>query len=246
MRRSADERHAPAQPLDSGAAPVAFLFDLDGVLVDTRLLVRQLWDAYAAARGRTIDDDEFLGRIQGRRTAEILIDVFGVDPADARAQAAAGLDDRTAELAAGAELPEIAGAVAFVRATVGSAIPVALASSASLPNVTMALQRLGLTGLFAAVVTSQDVAHGKPAPDAYLEAARRIDVEPRRCVVFEDSSAGLDAARAAGARTVGVATSETPDDLAELAEIVIPDFVGLDPRSILDRLSGPAWSVARA
>jgi HAD superfamily hydrolase (TIGR01509 family) len=85
-----------------------------------------------------------------------------------------------------------------------AAVPIAIASSGPSRWVGPALERLGLAGRFAAIVTADDVARRKPAPDVYLEAARRLDVEPRRAVAIEDSGPGIVAATRAGMRTVAV------------------------------------------
>ncbi|OGN80940.1 MAG: hypothetical protein A2X23_10770 [Chloroflexi bacterium GWC2_73_18] len=213
----------------------AFLFDLDGVLVDTAALVRGAWRRFAAARGVEIADEDFPRRFFGRRTAEILVDVFGMERAEAERLAAAGLDDKTAEIEAGAPLPEVPGAAAFVRATRVAGIRTALVSSASAPNVRLALARLALHAAFPVVVHAGSVARGKPAPDPYLRALAELGVAAGASVVFEDSLPGIAAARATGARCVAVATAEPPARLSG-ADLVIDDFRGLDPLVLLARL----------
>lgn len=213
----------------------AFLFDLDGVLVDTAALVRGAWRRFAAARGVTIADEDFPRRFFGRRTAEILVDVFGMDRGEAERLAAAGLDDKTAEIEAGAPLREVPGAAAFVRAALAAGIRTALVSSASAPNVRLALARLGLGDAFETVIHAGSVARGKPAPDPYLRALSELGVAAGASVVFEDSLPGIAAARAAGARCVDVTTAEPPEGLSG-ADLVIDDFCGLDPLALLTRL----------
>jgi sugar-phosphatase len=236
-------RHLPraetvVRPLDRHLVPAAaasFIFDLDGVIVDTRELVRDLWRRFAKPRGVRLSDDEIGRRIIGRRTADILVDVFAIGRDEAERMAATGLDDRSAEIVAGVALPEIPGASAFVLAAADRGT-IALASSASRANVDAALSRLGLAEAFTVVIASRDIANGKPAPDAYLAAASALGVEPAMTVVFEDSRSGLAAARAAGASVVAIATNERADTLAPLADLVLADFQGVDPATVLRRL----------
>ncbi|MGH2934592.1 MAG: HAD family hydrolase, partial [Gaiellaceae bacterium] len=118
--------------------------------------------------------------------------------------------------------PEIPGAVAAVR-RVARTWPVAIASSAHHDVIAAALQATDLVGLIPVVVSSDEVAHGKPAPDVYLEAARRLGVRPERCAAVEDSHGGIRSAKAAGMRVIAIPNpSYPPDDEAlELADVVI-------------------------
>jgi HAD superfamily hydrolase (TIGR01509 family) len=81
-------------------------------------------------------------------------------------------------------------------------VPIAVASGGPRPVVESTLERVGLAGIFNAVVTQDDVVRGKPAPDIFIEAARRLGVRPERCLAFEDALPGRDAAEAAGMRCI--------------------------------------------
>jgi sugar-phosphatase len=165
----------------------------------------------------------------------VLIEVFGVSPGDATALLQGGMNDKRAEVASGPPLREIPGAAAFVRLALGAGIPCALASSASTVNIGLALESIGLHGAFDVVIDEGQVSRGKPAPDPYLAAARGLGVEPRHCVVFEDTAVGIDAGVAAGARCVGVDTLRRPEMLKR-ADLVIADFRGQVPEHVLHDL----------
>ena len=214
----------------------AFLFDLDGVLVDTRALVEAGWRRFAASHGRTLTDEELVGRILGRRNLDVLVEVFGLDPEAAR-QVSAVMGDKRAEVAAGVPLREIPGAAAFVRASLAAGVPCALVSSAAPVNVELGLAAIGLEGRFPVVVDGTRVDRGKPAPEPYLMAARELGRDAAACVVFEDSPAGVAAARAAGARCVGVASLGDRQLLAG-ADLLIDDFRGWTPETVLAGLRG--------
>jgi len=217
------------------SAETALAFDLDGVLVDTTELVVRGWSAVAASLGRTIDIGTIRERYFGRRTEDILREELGLDADAAAAYVRERRDDKTAEVASGPPLVAIPGAVAFVRAAVAGRIPVALVSSASASNVELGLRSIGLADAFGIRIDAGSVERGKPWPDAYLRAARALDRPADRLVVFEDSVAGVAAARAAGARCVALTSTTTAERLAA-ADLVIDDFAAWTPRRLLARL----------
>jgi HAD superfamily hydrolase (TIGR01509 family) len=121
-----------------------------------------------------------------------------------------------------AALPLIPGAVDAVR-RLAARWPLGLASSSNRPIIDLVLEQSRLTPCFAATVSSEEVGRGKPAPDVYLEAARRLGVEPRECVAIEDSSNGMRSAAAAGLNIVAIPNLDFPPDAdaLELADVVL-------------------------
>ena len=192
-----------------------------------------------------MSDAEIVERTFGWRTRDILVDVFDIALHDADAMVAAGFDDKRAEVAGGPSLREVPGAASFVRAALDAGIPCALASSASMVNVELALEAIGLRGAFDVIVDGSQVQRGKPDPDPYLAAAAGLGVDARRCVVFEDTAPGIVAGLAAGARVVGVGTLGRPDML-ERADLVIADFRDRTPDGVLRALETRGRSDAGA
>ena len=133
------------------------------------------------------------------------------------------------------------GAVATVRA-LSRSLPLAVASSSNRPLIDAVLEAAGIAPCFAATVSSEEVARGKPSPDVYLEAARRLGIEPDRCAAVEDSANGIRAAHAAEMRVIAYPNRRYPPDaeslalahdviasLAELAAVLAPaSALGLD------------------
>lgn len=117
---------------------------------------------------------------------------------------------------------------------------VAVASSAHHDVIAASLAATGLTDIFDVVVSSDEVAHGKPAPDVYLEAARRLGVDPTTCLVVEDSHNGVRAGRAAGMTVVLVPNAAVPPapGTHELADLVLDRLADLDPAAVSPRPSG--------
>ncbi|WBU56821.1 HAD family hydrolase [Paracoccus sediminicola] len=179
----------------------AFIFDCDGVLVDSETLsVTELGRSLRLA-GARITDAEIFTRMIGRPIAEIVSIVAREHGTDAtpflpefRTRLAARFED---ELRA---LPGMAEALAKLPGG-----PKAVASSSTLPRLAQTLKLTGLWDHFAPhVYSATQVARGKPAPDLFLFAAERLGVAPRDCIVIEDSPAGIEAAQAAGMRVVAL------------------------------------------
>jgi HAD superfamily hydrolase (TIGR01509 family) len=130
-------------------------------------------------------------------------------------------------------LPLIDGAVDAVRRLAG-AFTLAVASSSNRPLIDAVLDGAGIAACFAVVVSSEEVARGKPAPDVYVEAARRLGREPARCAAVEDSSNGLRAAHAAGIRVIAFPNAHYPPapDALALADVVLTSLEELTPELV--------------
>lgn len=177
----------------------AYLFDLDGTLIDTESIALRSNMAVFAALGHPVDED-FLHRLIGKdaaSSAAIILDrVPGIDLAALERELVAAFD-RDIEQG----LPLKPGAVELLGQLDA---PVALVTSSSRAGAWRKLRLAGLAEAFVEVVTRDDVVAAKPAPDPYLLAAERLGVAPARCLVFEDSEVGAEAALRAGCRVVQV------------------------------------------
>ncbi|HZC30954.1 MAG TPA: HAD family phosphatase, partial [Gaiellaceae bacterium] len=129
-----------------------------------------------------------------------------------------------------AQLPLVPGAVDAVR-RIAAHFPLGLASSSNRELIDRVLATAGLQPYFAATVSSEEVAHGKPAPDVYLEAAKRLGVDPARCAAIEDSHGGIRSAKAAGMRVVAIPNPTYPPDDEALAQadVVLGSLAELTP-----------------
>ncbi len=172
----------------------AALFDLDGVLVDSMPIIREIFEEWARSRG--LDPAHVVETVHGRPTVQALADLL---PA---AEVAAHLAYLTAEeIRRSAEMACLPGAKELVTGLPASRWAVVTSGARA-----VAWARLASTGLPRpeVLVTADDVEQGKPAPDCYLLAAARLGVRPAGCVVFEDAPAGVRAGLAAGMRCIGV------------------------------------------
>jgi HAD superfamily hydrolase (TIGR01509 family) len=180
----------------------AVVFDLDGVLIDSEEVWEEVRRGYVAGYGKQFLPDSQT-RMMGMSTGEWsrhLSDEVGVPrtPEQVATDVLGRMAQRYRE-----DLPLIPGAVDCVR-RLGAVFPLGLASSSARVLIDQILETAGLTDAFAVTLSTEEVPRGKPSPDVYLEAARRLGVEPAACAAVEDSSNGLRAAAAAGCRVVAV------------------------------------------
>ena len=205
----------------------AVVFDLDGVLLESE----EVWDAvrerYVRERGGRYDE-EIQRAMMGMSAPEwsrFLHEEAGVpdDPDEINSEVVRRMLEAYRR-----ELPLLPGAVAAVRRA-AAAFPLALASSSNREVFEAVLELAGLADCFRATVSSEEVARGKPAPDVYLEAARRLGVVPERCTAVEDSHAGIRSAKSAGMRVVAIPNAAYPpdDEALELADVVVRSLEGL-------------------
>jgi sugar-phosphatase len=188
----------------------AVLFDLDGVLVESREATERVWLEWAARNG--IDEEELRSAMHGVRSVEVVralrpgLDAVAESDAIERAQAEDLLGLRA--------IPGAAQALGAVRED-----RLAVVTSATLALAVARLRAVGIEPP-AVMVNAEDVSRGKPDPEGYLTAARRLGVEPAEALVVEDSPPGIEAGRAGGAATVGVTSTHDASQLSA-ADVVI-------------------------
>jgi sugar-phosphatase len=206
----------------------AVLFDMDGVVIDTRQSIIDFWQAVAAEQGVLLAPDDFDRHIHGVPVAHTLKALFpNLPPEPDQA-----FLDRITRYELGLRYTEVAGVTLLLRSLKAAGVRTALVTSGMGWKVDEIFRQLALGGLFDVVVTAADIERGKPDPACYLAAAAKLEVAPANCVVFEDSASGVRSAVAAGMVCVGVQSGHLADVLiAEGVRHAIPDFTlaRLDP-----------------
>jgi HAD superfamily hydrolase (TIGR01509 family) len=211
----------------------AVVFDLDGVVLQSEEVWDRVREAYVRERRGRYDDEvqRAMMGMSSREWSRYLHEHAAV------ADEPQAINDEVVRRMVDSyrgQLPLIDGAVEAVR-RIGARWPLGLASSSNRELIDLVLERTGLAPLFRATVSSEEVERGKPAPDVYLEAARRLGVDPARAAAVEDSHGGIRSAKAAGMRVIAVPNPTYPpdDEALALADIVLPSIDALEP-SVVD------------
>jgi HAD superfamily hydrolase (TIGR01509 family) len=210
----------------------AVVFDMDGVIVDSEQVWDEVRERYTRESGGTYTDSatrDMMG-MSSLEWSRYMAEVLGVPgtPEEINAAVVERMLERYGE-----NPPLIPGAVEAVRRC-AERWPLAVASSSNPELIDVVLDAAGLRDLIRVAVSSQEVARGKPAPDVYLEAARRRGVDPQRCVAVEDSQNGIRSAKSAGMRVIAVPNPHFPPDEEALADadVVLRSIRELTPEVI--------------
>jgi HAD superfamily hydrolase (TIGR01509 family) len=212
----------------------AVVFDMDGVLVDTE----HLWDEVREELteewgGRyTPEAQEAMMGMSSLEWSRYLHEVVGLrEPPEVINEEVVRRMLARYEI----DLPVVPGAVKAVQRLAAAGLRLALASSSNRELIDAVLRRLDLTSYFQVTVSSEEVERGKPTPDVYLEAARRLGVAPERCAAIEDSASGIRAAHAAGMHVIAYPNRHYPpaEDVLRFAERVLDSLDELNPTSAI-------------
>lgn len=198
----------------------AFIFDMDGTIVDNMAFHTESWIAFFAQRGQTLDPDAFFRDTAGRQGHEILRHYLGDALLDADT---ATLNDAKEAVYRELYAPHrktVDGFDDLIAQAKLRGVKLAVATAAPNANITFTLDGLDLRRHFDAIVGAADVARGKPNPDVFLAAAERCGVAPGHCIVFEDAPLGVEAARRAGMRAVVLTTTLPASAFAHFDNVI--------------------------
>jgi beta-phosphoglucomutase family hydrolase len=214
----------------------AFIFDMDGTLVDNMRFHTAAWGKMLAENGVEMNEHDFLVKTAGKTNREILPTVFG-EISDERI---IELGERKETLYRESFLPHrktLPGAVEFLEAAQSLGIKMAVATAAPAANVEFILDGLNLRRFFRAITTATDVANGKPDPEIFLKSAEKLDIAPQNCLVFEDALNGFEAARRAGMKAIGIATVNSIEEILRFDSVVEAraDFSDLNPGEVIEK-----------
>ena len=208
----------------------AVIWDMDGVLVDTGPYHLRAWMRFWHELGVPYEPPDFW-RTFGQRNDILIPAVLNRPITPAEVAELAQRKERYFREEIGDNVSAMPGTLDLLDSLAANGFRQALATSAPAVNANFLLDRLGIREKFQAVVMGQDVTRGKPNPDIFLFAADRLQVEPTRCVVFEDSIAGVTAAKAAGMVCVATLSTSTGEQLAA-ADLIVPDLRAVTPAMV--------------
>lgn len=192
------------------------LFDLDGVILDTEGSYTAFWDDYGS---RHFSEKDFGLKIKGQTLVKILDDYFPEE--NERKSITDAINDFERKMS----YPFVPGVENYIKSLKSNGIRTAVVTSSNLPKMENVYRcHPGFKEMFDIILTSEDFSESKPSPYCYLKAMKLFGAGPENCVVFEDSLAGLQAARASGAFVTALTTTNPEEVVRNYADLVIRDF----------------------
>ena len=192
------------------------LFDLDGVILDTEGSYTAFWDDYGS---RHFSEKDFGLKIKGQTLVKILDDYF---PEENERKS---ITDAINDFERNMSYPFVPGVENYIKSLKSNGIRTAVVTSSNLPKMENVYRcHPGFKEMFDIILTSEDFSESKPSPYCYLKAMKLFGAGPENCVVFEDSLAGLQAARASGAFVTALTTTNPEEVVRNYADLVIRDF----------------------
>ncbi len=208
------------------------IFDWDGVIIDSSAQHEQSWELLADEIGKPLPEGHFK-RGFGKKNERIIPDLDWATDANEIHQLGLRKEELYRELVRRDGVTPLPGARELLTTLRDAGIPCVVGSSTHRKNIETICEITGLGAFFAGIVTGEDVSHGKPDPEVFQKGAAIIGVDPASCVVFEDALVGLEAARAGGMKSVGVATTEPVSALEGNCDLAVESLTYLT----LDQLS---------
>jgi HAD superfamily hydrolase (TIGR01509 family) len=219
------------------AAPCLAIFDHDGVLVDSLEYHQQAWVEVGKRTGLPITP-QFIHETFGMTNPMIFERLLGDAAGSHDLAGYSDLKEVCYREAARGKIGLMDGVRALLDALTEAGVKLSIGSSGVLANLELTVESCGLTGRFASIASLEDIQRGKPDPQVFLVAARKAGVEPSRSVVFEDAPVGIQAAKAAGMRAVGVTTTHPAEALWEAgADEVVDGLTGYDAAALVRLLA---------
>ncbi len=202
----------------------AIIFDMDGVMIDNMDSHIHAWKEFCKRHGFELPEDKMKENIYGRKNSEILKYLFGNELTPNKKEEYSEEKEAIYREVYEEHVKPVKGLIEFLESI--KDIPHAVATSAPPENVKLIMKNLDLKKYFDVIVDESMITMGKPNPEIYLKAADRIGIDPKDCIAFEDTFAGINAVKNAGMKVIALATSHTREELD--ADLIINDFTEID------------------
>lgn len=215
----------------------AFIFDMDGTLVDNMRYHTDAWRILLEENGMPFDERKFLVETAGKTNREILPTVFEGASEEKISEYALRKEDLYREIYLPLRKP-IAGLVDFLESARAAGIKLAVSTAASPRNMEFILDGLDIRKYFDALTTAADVKNGKPDPETFLISADKVGIATYNCIVFEDAFGGFQAAKNAGMKCIGLTTVNSAEEIMATGIVAEAhaDFTTLDASDLVTRL----------
>lgn len=211
--------------------PEGIIFDLDGTLIDNNAYHIDAWKEFYKKMNMEFTPDTYKNRINGRISKAIFPNILGRELSDDEIMQ---YDDEKESLYRTLYRPHIQpvkGLLDFLEKLKQENYSMAIATSGLPPNIEFMFENIAIKRYFSAVVNASNIIKGKPHPEIFEKAAEAINANPKRCIAFEDSVAGIRSAKAAGMKVIGLTTTHTKEDVRE-ADFIIKDYTEINPERL--------------
>lgn len=205
----------------------AALFDLDGTMLDNNEVHYKAWKKYLKDSGMDISDEDFKKNISGRTNQDAVEHIYNKKMSGEEASKYYLEKERIYREMYEKDIAPIKGLPEFLKDLHEHRIVMAIATSGIQVNIDFMFEHLPIKQYFKKIISSKDIAKGKPDPEIFLKTAEVLGVLPGDCVVFEDSTAGVKSGKAAGMKVVALTTTHSSEELKE-ADLVINDYTEID------------------
>jgi HAD superfamily hydrolase (TIGR01509 family) len=209
------------------------IFDQDGVLVENNKFNKIAWQQFCKKHGLHPTEQEYKEKVYGRINADTLKFLFGDGITQEQIVAYSEEKESIFREAMKGNIKPVRGLIELMDSLKGSGIKMALATSAPPENIEFVLSTINARKYFDVIVDETMVEKGKPNPDVYFKTAKKCNVNPSKCIVFEDSISGIKSVLAAGMKVIAITTTHNKDELKE-ADLVIDDFTQVTKDSLLE------------
>jgi beta-phosphoglucomutase family hydrolase len=212
--------------------PEAVIFDLDGTLIDNNAYHIEAWKVFYKKIGREFSMDEYKNKINGRINKDIFNYIFGKQLADDEINRFTHEKEALYREYYAPYIKPIPGLLNLLGEIKTAGIPMAIATSGLPVNIAFMFEHVTIKGYFNDVIDATLITNSKPDPEIFLKAAAAVNARPANCIAFEDSIAGVRAAKTAGMRVFGLTTTHAKEDLHE-ADRIIKDYTEVNINTLL-------------
>jgi beta-phosphoglucomutase len=196
------------------------IFDVDGTMVDNKDFHQQAWIELCRRYGMNLTSQDYRTRIHARPNDKIIPDIFGSDISKEKANNIAMEKETIYRDIYRPNVKPLDGLINLLYELKTHNVPCAAASNSPVGNVKLVIDTLAIRDFFVSIISADDVSHGKPDPEIFVTAAKCMALEPKRCIVFEDSAPGFEAAQRAGCVCIAVTFGADSDHLASAASVI--------------------------
>ncbi|HPH84623.1 MAG TPA: HAD family phosphatase [Ferruginibacter sp.] len=201
----------------------AFIFDLDGTLLDNNQYHLLAWKQYLKEKGLEISDADYRKNVNGRTNKDVIEYIYQRKMTDAEAMVFAQEKEAVYRELYAADIKPVAGLIEFLEAARLLNIPMAIATSGIQVNIDFMFDHVPIRQFFSVIVNSAHISKGKPDPEIYEKAAALLNIPADNCLVFEDAVVGVQSAKAAGMPVVAILTTHPAEELSK-ADLIVDNF----------------------